>query len=172
MHDSEHDEGLLARVRAGDEAALHQLYLGHATSIRRRLLGRCRDPDLVDQAVQDTFMTVWRHPERYRGEGTVNAWLWGIAVRRLVDVIRRQRRQPLLGLSTHRSVEDQALEDLQYGELGQLLDQLPTELLTVVQAVVLDGLTNRQAGTLLGLPTGTVKTRMMRARRILRAEMS
>ena len=54
------------------------------------------------------------------------------------------------------------------GELGVALDQLSPELRAVVQATVLDGLSTKEAAMLLGIPAGTVKTRMMRARQQLR----
>ena len=52
------------------------------------------------------------------------------------------------------------------------LRRLSPELLAVVQATILDGLTVREASRLLGLPTGTVKTRLMRAKRILREQLT
>ena len=53
---------------------------------------------------------------------------------------------------------------VQYGDVGGALQRLSPELRAVVQATVLDGLTTREAAQLLGIPAGTVKTRMMRAR--------
>ena len=59
-----------------------------------------------------------------------------------------------------------------HGDLAGALNRLSPELRTVVQATVLDGLTTREAGRLLGIPAGTVKTRMMRARIQLRGELA
>ncbi len=47
-------------------------------------------PDVVDQAVQDTFLVLWREPGAYRGGGDVAAFIWGIGIRRLIDAIRRE----------------------------------------------------------------------------------
>ncbi len=57
---------------------------------------------------------------------------------------------------------------MEHGDLGRALDALSPELRAVVQATILDGLTTREAARLLGVPTGTVKTRAMRARAQLR----
>src|SRR5262245_51230412 len=87
------DAALLARVAAGDEhghAALRELYTRHAPWLLVRLSGRCSDQSVVDEALQDTFVAVWRRADSYRGQGEVAAWLWGIAVRRLVDLLRRR----------------------------------------------------------------------------------
>jgi RNA polymerase sigma-70 factor (ECF subfamily) len=62
------------------------------------------------------------------------------------------------------SAEEHVLLGVQYGELGVAMGRLSPELGAVVQATVLDGLTTREAATLLGIPAGTVKTRMMRAK--------
>ncbi|MGW2194947.1 RNA polymerase sigma factor [Streptosporangium sp. NPDC001682] len=70
------------------------------------------------------------------------------------------------------SAEEQVLLGIEYGELGQAMGRLSPELRAVVQATVLDGLTTREAGRLLGIPAGTVKTRMMRAKALLREELA
>ena len=64
------------------------------------------------------------------------------------------------------------LLDVAHGDVGGALNRLSPELRAVVQATVLDGLTTREAGQLLGIPAGTVKTRMMRARIQLREELA
>ena len=70
------------------------------------------------------------------------------------------------------SAEDLVLRGVEYGDLAGALRRLSPELRAVVQATVLDGLTTREAARLLGIPAGTVKTRMMRARGILREELA
>jgi DNA-directed RNA polymerase specialized sigma24 family protein len=84
------DEQLLDAVAAGDRHALRSLYERHAPWLVLRLSRRCSNPAVVDQAVQDTFLSVWRKPGSYRGDGAVAAWLWGIGVRRLIDQLRRR----------------------------------------------------------------------------------
>ena len=169
------DEMLLRAVAEGDRAALRVLYERHAPWLTLRLARRCPDPDLVDDAVQDTFVAVWRSAKRYDGHGAVGAWIWGIGVRRLIDAIRRR---PHREFPTHErfadepSAEEQVLLDVAHGDLGGALNRLSPELRAVVQATVLDGLTTREAGQLLGIPAGTVKTRMMRARIQLREELA
>ena len=85
------DAALLARVSRGDRSALEQLYRRHASWMTARLESRCGDPDLADLALQDTFVAVWRSAGKFRGDGQVAAWLWGIAVRRLIDQLRKRR---------------------------------------------------------------------------------
>jgi RNA polymerase sigma-70 factor (ECF subfamily) len=169
------DTELLAAVAAGDRSGLRELYERHAPWLTLRLSRRCGDPDVVDDAVQDTFVAVWRQADRYDGRGEVAAWIWGIAIRRLIDLLRRRPRRefPLARREeVEPSVEEQVLLGVEYGDLAGALNRLSPELRAVVQATVLDGLSTREAGRLLGIPAGTVKTRMMRARAQLREEFA
>lgn len=176
------DRELLAAVAAGDRGALRALHERHTPWLVPRLLRRCNDRGLVEEAIQDTFVAVWRAPERYRGSGEVAAWLWGIAIRRLVDGLRREasRRRLLEVAASHSapettvgpSPEEHVLLGVEYGDLAGVIDRLSPELRAVVQATVLDGLSSREAGRLLGIPAGTVKSRMQRARAQLREALS
>ena len=71
------DGVLLQQVAAGDDAALRELFDRHAAWLKMRLQRRTSDPDLVDDALQDTFVAVWRSAASYRGEGDVGGWIWG-----------------------------------------------------------------------------------------------
>jgi len=164
------DAQVLSAVADGDRRALRVLYDRHAPWLALRLARRCADPGVVDETIQDTFVAVWRGAGRYKGDGDVGAWIWGIAIRRLIDALRRLPRGQVLvaEVDDRRTVEEEILIGVEYGDLGGVLRRLSPELRAVVQATVLDGLTSREAGRLLGIPTGTVKTRMMRARAQMR----
>jgi RNA polymerase sigma-70 factor, ECF subfamily len=173
--DERTDAELLAATGEGDRTALAALYARHAPWLLVRLSRRCPDRSVVDEVVQDTFVEVWRGAGRWAGRGEVAAWIWGIGVRRLLDRLRRRRRAPFaLGGREELAIsaEEQVLLGVQFGDVGGALDRLSPELRAVVQATVLDGLSTREAARLLGIPAGTVKTRMMRARAVLREELS
>jgi RNA polymerase sigma-70 factor (ECF subfamily) len=165
------DRELLAAVGDGDRAAFRSLYDRHAPWLVTRLSRRCADPGTVDEVLQDTFLAVWRSARRYRGQGEVAAWIWGIAIRRLIDHLRRRRAPvavPQDATGADASAEERVLVGVEHGDLAGALHRLSPELRAVVQATVLDGLTTREAARLLGIPAGTVKTRMSRARAQLR----
>lgn len=182
------DRALVARVAAGDRQALEALYRRHAGWLTVRLQRRCHDPELVDSALQDAFLAVWRGAaSRYRGEGDVAAWLWGIAVRRLLDLLRRRRPVPvdpsalsgsLVGddvaptAAVVDSAEAAALARSIGGDLAAAFTVLPPELQSVLLATAVDGLTTREAADLLGIPQGTVKTRLARARALLQERLA
>jgi RNA polymerase sigma-70 factor (ECF subfamily) len=120
------DAALVAAVADGDASALRELYERHGAWLHARLIRRCNDPEVVVEVVQDTFVALWKDARRFRHDGEVGAWLWG-------------------------------------------LRRLSPEFRSVVQAVVLDGLTTKEAGRLLGVRENTVKTRLHRAKAQLRA---
>lgn len=171
------DAALVRAVAEGDRRALEVLYARHAPWLVIRLTRRCNDQHLVDEAVQDTFVAVWQGAGRWDGRGEVAAWVWGIGIRRLIDQLRRAPRPTAeltgaVGAGAEPSAEDRVLVGVEYGDLAGALQRLSPELRAVVQATVLDGLTTREAGRLLGIPSGTVKTRMMRAKAQMREALA
>jgi RNA polymerase sigma-70 factor, ECF subfamily len=173
------DLALLRAVAEGDEEALASLFDRHAGWLTVRLSRRCSSSEVVDQAVQDTFLAVWRGAGSYRGGGDVGAFIWGIGIRRLIDAIRSESGSKRRSRSGRRSAsaeavvsaEDQVLVGVEHGCLGPALASLPPELRAALEATVLDGLTTAEAARLLGIPEGTVKSRSYRARQALRAAL-
>jgi len=168
------DEALIAAIADGESVALRTLYDRHAAWLILRLSRRCADPAIVEEVVQDTFLAVWRGAHRYRAQGEVAAWIWGIGIRRLIDRLRRRSVRLTLGERTdlEPSAEEVVLLGIEHGDLAPAMDRLSPELRAVLQATILDGLTTREAARLLGIPQGTVKTRLMRARRELREALA
>lgn len=160
------DPALVAGIAAGDRAALAALYRRHAGWITVRLERRCHDAELVDTALQDTFLSVWKDASRYRPTGEVGAWLWTIALRRLIDQLRKRRPPEPIGDAAPLAavVAEEVPLALEHTGLGAVFAALEPELQAVLAATALDGLTNREAADLLGIPVGTVKSRLARAR--------
>lgn len=170
------DQELIRSLAAGDLGAMRCLYERHAPWLSVRLTRRCNDPEVVADVLQDAFVAVWRGADRYRGDGDVAAWLWGIAIRRLVSRLRARRDVLVLrelpeSREVLMSVEDELLRHVEYGDLGRAIAQLSPEMRSVLQATVLDGLTVREAARLLGIPQNTVRTRLQRAKARLRANL-
>lgn len=164
-----HDAALVAAMARGDRSALDELYRRHASWITVRLARRCADPDVVDSAVQDTFVDAWRSAARWKPTGEPAAWLWVIARRRLVDLLRRRTPpEPTADVAAVRDVlSDEIPLALGHTDLGQAFLTLTPELQAVMALTVLDGYSTKEAATILGIPQGTVKTRLARARQQL-----
>jgi RNA polymerase sigma-70 factor (ECF subfamily) len=174
------DAELLSEVAEGDRGALRELHDRHVVWVTARLRRRCSNPDAVAEAVQDTFVAVWKGARRWDGSGDPAAWIWGIAIRRLIGVLRTRGRWDRDRAWTRSpdnadlvvAAEDVVLLGVEHGDLAGALRSLSPELRAVVQATVLDGLSTREAARLLGIPAGTVKTRMLRARTQLRGALA
>lgn len=164
-------ELLTAIAAASDREALADLYQRHAAWIVVRLERRCSDRDTVDSALQDTFISVWRDAAKYQPSGEVGAWLWTIALRRLIDLLRKRRPDLPMRLGDNVRDAPTAMPPPPV-EVHDLLARLPPDLQTVVEAVYLDQLTTAETATLLGIPQGTVKSRLSRARSILQEALS
>ena len=176
------DAALLRAAAAGDASAFEGLYERLAPMLLLRLRRRCPEPDVVADVLQETFTAVWRSAGSWDGRGDVGAWVWTIAARRLVDVYRRRTAAGLpelhatevdrVGAPQVASAEEQVMDGLLAGPLEAAMRSLSPELRGVLQATVLDGLSTREASVLLGIPEGTVKTRAMRARSLLRQALA
>ncbi len=172
------DAELLRAVARGDGAAFEEFYRRTAPWLTVRLRRRCHDDDVVHEVLQETFMAVWRSAGAFAGSGEATGWVWTTASRKLIDAFRRRGAvtMPAGQLTDDVAMTASAEEELLDGEvdarLSRALDRLSPELLAVVRATVLDGLTVRETAVLLGVPEGTVKTRAMRARRLLREALA
>jgi len=168
------DATLLVGVAERDIGAFRTLYERHAGWLSLRLARRCNDAELVADAVQDTFVVIWQKPRSFRGDGDVAAWLWGIAIRRLISRLRQRSdvAAAFRSSDTVLAAEDEVLLSVEYGDMGAALARLSPEMRAVIQAVVLDGLSAREAAQLLNVPVSSVKTRLFRAKAHLRAALA
>lgn len=166
------DPELVQRVGDGDREALALLYDRHVGWLTVRLGRRCDQADLVDSAVQDAFLDVWRSAARWRPTGEVGAWIWTIALRRLVDHLRRRPPPVPVGVLPAEAVATEEVPlALGHTPLGAAFAALDRDLQVVLALTTFDGLTTAEAAALLGIPQGTVKTRLARARARLQEQL-
>jgi len=177
-HEDLSDTELLACVGARDEGALRELVNRHSPWLLMRLRRRTPNEDLAQDALHDTFVAVWKRPQAFRGDGDVGAWLWGIAIRQLISRLRV--KSPPLPLPDAvlagasplvESAEDELLRAIAHGAVGDALTHLSPQYVQVLQATVIDGLSTKEAAALLGIPQGTVKSRVRIAKSTLRAQL-
>jgi RNA polymerase sigma-70 factor (ECF subfamily) len=171
------DDQLVRAVAAGERAALELLYRRHAPWLAARLAARTSSRDLAEEALQDTFLAAWRGARGYDGSGEVPAWLWGIARRRLASLARRQPRVALsLTLVAERvdpaaGPEEAALGQDASARIRAAIEHLPTDQRAAITAVVYQGQSIQQAAQATGVPEGTIKSRLHRARLRIHQEL-
>lgn len=155
--------------RRDDKELFERLYDAHAAELMRFCLRRTGDPASAEDFVAIIFLEAWRKRDVLVPE-TVRAWLYGIAL----NVMRNHRRsamrhrRALSELAALRPPHDS--RDPSKRTVHGLLDdlaKLPRDEVDVVTLCLWSGLSQQEAAVALGVPTGTVKSRLSRARKHL-----
>ena len=169
------DRRVVARVAAGEERALGELYARFGGEVFRYLLALTNDRRLAEEALQDTFLAVWRGAGIYEGRSGVRTWLFGVARRRARDASRR-RLLELAGEGELESLvteelgpEESLLTDARRQELADVVGRLAPAHREALALVFVHGLSYAEAAEVLDVPLGTVKSRLSNARRTLKA---
>jgi len=170
--EAERDEDLVRRFRAGEPEAFTDLVRRHqhrVYSVCLRVLG---DADAAADVAQDTFLTVLRKLDGFRGDAAFTTWLHRVAVNACYDELRRKRRRPMLHVVADDGPEhepgppapDHADEVAGTRDVAAALASIPEEFrVTLVLADVQD-MAYDQISKVLDVPVGTVKSRVHRGR--------
>lgn len=170
------EEQLFERIAAGDRAALRPFYLAYHRRLHRFLLRITRDPQIADEAVNDTLMIVWQQAASFRRESRLSTWIMGIAYRRALKALESQRRaHAMLEVERDRREtvggEPLAADVAATTERGDWLDRalatLSDEHRLVIELAYYVGLSCEEIAAVADCPVGTVKTRLHYARRHL-----
>jgi len=174
------EDDLVARLREGDRRAVEEAYVAHHAAIRgfaRRLVG---DSASAEDIVHEAFVALPRAIRRFRGEGSLRAFLIGVAAnhsRRHVRSAMRRRRaterlaaheetQPRTVDATHQLITKQLA-----GKLWEALDDLPIDQRVVFVLCEAEQRTSVEVAAIVGAPEGTVRTRLFHAKRKLREKL-
>jgi RNA polymerase sigma-70 factor, ECF subfamily len=170
------DDGLLgARLRAGDDTALVEIFdqlSPFVFGLARRLTG---SSSMAEDVMQEVFTSLWTQPDRFDPErGSLRAYLGVMSHRRAVDAIRRsssrQRREEKVGglVPTTPVQEDLADAAAISASVQAALAQLPEDQRRTVELAFWKGMTHQEIARSLGIPEGTVKSRLRLAQSKLR----
>ncbi|MFN6148106.1 MAG: RNA polymerase sigma factor [Planctomycetota bacterium] len=177
--DLQTDEDLIARMQAGDTAApLTELERRYGKRLYHLAVGMLRDAHLAQDVTQEVFEKVLVKRHLYRLGTNFRAWLFEVARNQALTTIRARLRRPrpVSSLATEdcpfdqvaAPAHDRSLEEAEFMAAFQAaLDGLPPHYRSVFELCVRQERTYEDAGKLLGLPTGTVAIRIMRARKRL-----
>ena len=163
---------LIERYLQGDVGAFDDLMRAHEDRVFAICLRMMRDRDAALDATQDTFLTVFRKADRYKAEAAFSTWLYRVTMNTCYDHLRRQQRKRTDPLpESHDPVDPGATASLDAVELRPELESALMELSADFRAVVvlvdMQGMSLDQAADTLEVPTGTVKSRLFRARKQL-----
>ena len=166
------DIELIDRYLAGDIDAFNELMDAHEDRVFAICYRMMQDREAALDATQDTFLTVFRKADRYKAEAAFSTWLYRVAVNTCYDHLRRQKRKRAEPLPESHDPPDLSAGD-QYDaidvrpDIETALARLSDEYRAAVVLVDLQGMSLEQASDTLDVPTGTVKSRLFRARRQL-----
>ncbi len=170
------DAELIERYLAGDVAAFDELMRAHEDRIFAVCLRMLRDRETALDATQETFITVFRKASSFAGRSAFGTWLYRVAVNTCYDTLRRQGRKPTEALPEHTDPPDPTAEDNLAAaelrpEIETALEALPEEFRAAVVLSDLEGLALHTVSEALGVPVGTVKSRVFRGRRLLAEQL-
>ena len=165
---------LISRARDGDQEAFRQLverYQGAVYNLAYRMLG---DPGDAEDAAQEIFVRIYRQLGRYDPARKFSTWTLAIATNYCIDQLRRRRMQlvPLENIipwarAREAGPEGEAITQEQRDEVQRLITQLPEKYRAPLVLRYFDELSCAEIAEVLGMPEGTVKTQIHRARKAL-----
>jgi RNA polymerase sigma-70 factor, ECF subfamily len=180
------DQTLMQKVQCGDKLAFDLLYERYQPIIRCYLQRILHSETAADDVAQDVFLRVWTHAQQWSAKGPFKAWLYRIATHQAFNTLlatNRHPEQPLSDPDSQPLEEDEvhgfqswivdtatlepdvALEMAErQRQLWQLVDQLPEEKRAVFNLVAQMEMSIQNAAERLGIPEGTVKSRLHYAR--------
>jgi RNA polymerase sigma-70 factor (ECF subfamily) len=180
------EAALIQRCAAGDEAACTELVGEHQRMVVQLAMNLLGDRDEALDLSQEVFLRVFRTIHRFRGQSSLRTWIYRIAVNQARNrhrFWRRRHRADQVSLDQHVAVHgefqsggeltpDRMLAQKQLAErLNHALDHLPFDQRTAIILREIDGLSYEEIAFSQGVAVGTVKSRLARARELLRAEL-
>ncbi len=133
------------------------------------------DPQIAEDLVQDSLVRAIASAHQKDDKTSLRAWLFAILRNRHIDLRRRQHKRPdaetLDGKEWALPAPDQHAASSFLHDLGRSFAKLPADLREIMWLVGVEGLSYDEAAEVIGIPTGTVRSRMFRARELLKTEM-
>jgi RNA polymerase sigma factor (sigma-70 family) len=161
---------VLAIAQSQDRAAFQQLFARYAPKLKAHFAQAGRSGVAAEDLVQDVMLSVWSHAHSYKPElASASTWIFRIARNRFIDVVRKQRTISIEPeLADMLGGEDSDLEDglstLQLSaRVDAAMDSLPVEQADVIRASYYRHESASQTAARLGIPIGTVKSRLRAA---------
>lgn len=181
--DSPMPDWMVVRAMAnGDTAALDELYTRHGSAVLGFLNARLSDRQLAEEVLQDVMLAAWDHAASFREESKVRTWLLAIARNRAINSQRKRRVQQVELSESFQFSSDETgplehvVKQSERDLVREGIRQLPDQYREVLTLVFYHQLTGPEAAEVIGVSVGTIKSRLHRAkemlRRVLRSEGS
>lgn len=178
MDDQQARESLV-RIGQGDERAMEQFYRAHASGVVQFAQRTLNNPTDAAEVVNLVMLDVWRKSASFEGKSTVRTWLFSMTRFKAIDLVRRKARHDgSEDLDDHHDIAcDCDLLKARDGaeqkeKIAACMQTLKDGFKQVVYLTFYEGMAYPEIADIMGIPTGTVKTRMMQAKKLLMACLS
>jgi RNA polymerase sigma-70 factor (ECF subfamily) len=185
--DPSQDQELMARVQAGDVKAFEMLYARYSSPLLNFFFQMCFDRAASEDYLQETFLRVWRARHTYRPIGKVSTWLFQIAKNYWFNEREKQKRRPFHSVAGgddaraqwanvadqrgDASPEDVAAANETAAAIRQAVNELSDKLRVEFVLARYRKLPYAEISEIVGIPVGTVKSRVALAEKTLRARL-
>ena len=168
----------VAQAKQGDADAFALLVQTYETSVYRLALRMCGNAHDAEEVAQEAFMAAWKGLPSFRGESKFSSWLYQLTTNEAINFLRKEKRhraatpledelEPATGDTAQQAAETKELQQA----LQQALDALTPEHRQIFLLRQMRQLSYDEIGRLLGLESGTVKSRLNRAKKQLRQNL-
>ena len=158
------DAALIARIRAGEQSAMADLYDRYAGVVYGVALRVLASTAAAEDVVQEVFLQLWRNPQAFDSDrGRLAPWLAVIARNRAIDLLRKRPPEDDIDempISTGVNLEDAASQKLVVDKVRVVLGGLPQDQRKALEMAFFEGMTHSEIAGKTGDPLGTVKTRI------------
>lgn len=170
----EDDSDLVHRVAQGDEDAFRRLYEKYLDAVYSMALKVTREPHMAEDVAQEVFVRLWQRAGQYRKKrGRLLSWLLSITRNHAIDRLRYHNRRPVaeeeLDLGRQNTSARTIWEAFEDEIIRLSLDELPDEQRQCLELAFFYGLSHTDIAEMLGVPLGTVKSRIRLGLQKLRA---
>ncbi len=169
---------LISRARGGDRDAFGELVEQYRDNVYRLAYRMCGNAYDADEAAQEAFVAAWRALPNFRGDAKFSTWLYRLTTNAAIDVMRREKRHQTVGDGEMKEVADDAdspqetVERTEQQEAVQkALATLSEEYREVLLLRYMEELDYAEIAEVLQLPSGTVKSRINRAKAALKTAL-
>jgi RNA polymerase sigma-70 factor (ECF subfamily) len=169
IHDTADDAALVAAVRGGDLGAFEVLVRRHTPAVYAHALRFFGEPSTADDVTQEVFVKVYRSVSSFDERSRFSTWLYRITRNTCLDEVRARGRRPVPvdPFDTPSVGGDFSDEVALSVAVEHAMRALPPDDRDALSAIAVFGLSYPEAGEALGVPAGTVKSRVFRARKSL-----
>jgi RNA polymerase sigma-70 factor, ECF subfamily len=182
------EQTLIQKAKEGDLDAFNELVLAYQDVVYRQACYWMKDLDQAADITQDTFVKSYQNITSFRG-GSFRGWLLRIMTNTALDQLRRQKRHAMVPLLPYDSEEEEiespywlmdhsaspeeiTEQRLMTSDIQRALDRLPAAYRAIINLIDIEGLDYQEAAQALGSPIGTIKSRLARARAMLRERLT